>query len=292
MDPLTLFGQFLVGSFVFLLGYPQLHQSVKEKVYMHKTGDSRYSRLFKIQDNFNEVLDVNMLVINKTTYKEILERFKDYIFLHRTHKIVRRNTYKREHFYFSKELEVQYEKINFFENDYFKGFARTRYFIVYFFFKDEVLSNYLILDCKYNAYGNNENCVQSFQHYENYSSFAKLSDCNYSYYKIFSLGKNDGNFTTSCDFGKDEYWDDPEIEWEKLYEKQPKPSKYPYMDYICGTAFYKSCDAFKDRKTRKQILRESLEKPTPIESAIDGNGLEYEKIKTEKKQVPEIKMDQ
>jgi hypothetical protein len=185
---------------------------VEEKIYRIKTGDSREGRL---DIDFEKELSEFKFIPNKTTYEQILEKFgKEYI-EQQTHKVIRRQIYNGEKYYFNKELNYVYRKVQ--KLDIVVGYQLCHTDLdVNFFFKDNILVFYNIYDMRLP--------INSCEQYpgpfhmitdkewlpggKNYTS--STYNCNKKFYEIFTLKhRSEWIYADGCDFYNKEYWEDP-----------------------------------------------------------------------------------
>jgi hypothetical protein len=281
MDPLTLFVKALVGSIILLVSAEHVNHKIRRYQYGIKTGDFG---LFYTANNLKNIdhkikFEKFNYTFDKTTYADVIKNIgsdeNSWVF---THRILRRIEFKGSIFYYNKEVAYFYEEFFNFENQYVKAIGRKRQYILHFFFRDNILVKVLILDKDAKSMAEkSEYYVKSDIHYDSYLEFSRLIDYNHLYYKILSLKEFHENwrYASGCDFYEESYWDDPEIEWERLLFHKPTPKHGPY---VCGASLlWNHCTDIEKVKTRKQILAEQKE--------------EAEKKRLEEEKQNEVKME-
>lgn len=206
---------------------------IDEQWYKWQTGDYRGGN---ISYNFEKELSDFTFVPKETTYSKVIEIFGKNFAQQRTHRVIRKQKYDGETYYFNRELHYVYRKVIFLENRaaYFSCKSDLEFSL---FFKDNILVFYNIYDSRVNPntcedYFGKLNTITD-KYWLKYGT--SIDNCNKKFYRIFTLYHREEWYNAEdCDFYKDPtYWDDPVYDWRNYFRKKG--------GMPCGGTIFNSC---------------------------------------------------
>jgi hypothetical protein len=187
---------------------------VEEKIYRIKTGDwveaGYYTNLEKDISEFS-------FIPKQTTYEEVIEKFGKNYTAQRTHKVIRKQKYNEEIYYFNKELRYVYRQVYSVKNRVLQVSCSSDLELT-LLFKDNLLAFYHVYDSRIHENNCGEylgklNSIKDKNWLPGGDNYASgFNNCNKKFYRIFTLGHfEEWDKAWDCDFKKDfkNYWADP-----------------------------------------------------------------------------------
>jgi hypothetical protein len=186
---------------------------IEEKIYRLKTGDWKTGT---IDYDFQKELSEFAFIPNETMYEEVVKKFREKKW-QRTHRVIRKQKYNGNTYYFNRELSYVYREVKKTDTRVGIKYCSSDLELALFFLNDKLVfynvydmrvnesdcSEYVgkfhtLTDTKWLAGGENDN--------------SSPNNCNKKFYRIFTLGHfEEWDKAWDCDFKKDfkNYWSDP-----------------------------------------------------------------------------------